>query len=52
MYVNGSKFEGEYFNDLKHGFGKYVLKNKEIYEGEFKKGKKCGQGFYQFKNGD
>jgi len=33
-YVNGSSFEGEFLEDLKHGYGVYKYFTGETYEGE------------------
>jgi len=55
-------FEGEeyYFGqydgerneaDERHGSGRAILPNGDIYEGEYQCGKKHGEGTYKFKNG-
>jgi len=36
------KYEGQYLNGKKHGFGKLTIQNMFIYEGEFVKEKKPG----------
>ncbi|XP_047465892.1 radial spoke head 1 homolog isoform X1 [Mugil cephalus] len=45
-YEGGRNEEGE-----RHGFGKALLPNGDIYEGEYENGKRHGQGTYRFKNG-
>uniref|UniRef100_A0A672FEY4 Radial spoke head component 1 n=1 Tax=Salarias fasciatus TaxID=181472 RepID=A0A672FEY4_SALFA len=47
---------GEYKGDRneageRHGVGKAVLSNGDIYEGEYENGKRHGQGTYRYKNG-
>ena len=41
-----SKYEGEYKNDLKNGFGKHRSVDNEEYEGEFKDNKYDGKGTF------
>uniref|UniRef100_A0A3P8UQM3 Radial spoke head 1 homolog n=1 Tax=Cynoglossus semilaevis TaxID=244447 RepID=A0A3P8UQM3_CYNSE len=47
---------GEYVGDRneageRHGHGRAVLPNGDVYEGEYENGKRNGQGTYRFKNG-
>uniref|UniRef100_UPI003AACD20A radial spoke head 1 homolog n=1 Tax=Centroberyx gerrardi TaxID=166262 RepID=UPI003AACD20A len=47
---------GEYEGDRneageRHGVGKAVLPNGDIYQGQYENGKRSGQGTYRFKNG-
>ncbi len=43
--ISGGKYEGSWFNDKQHGFGKETWNNgAETYEGEFIDGKKNGRG--------
>ncbi|XP_028990405.1 radial spoke head 1 homolog isoform X2 [Betta splendens] len=47
---------GEYEGDRnqageRHGFGKAVLPNGDIYHGQYQNGKRHGHGTYRFKNG-
>ena len=42
-WADGSKFEGQYLDDKKSGRGTYYLKNKEVIEGSWLKGKQFGQ---------
>uniref|UniRef100_A0A3B4Z5T6 Radial spoke head component 1 n=1 Tax=Stegastes partitus TaxID=144197 RepID=A0A3B4Z5T6_9TELE len=44
-YEGGRNEAGE-----RHGFGKAVLPNGDIYQGEYENGKRHGQGTYRFKN--
>lgn len=39
-----SSYIGYYKNNLKHGYGKYIYYNGDIYEGNFIDGVKCGKG--------
>ena len=41
---DGGKYEGDFFDDVKEGYGVYSYKNGERYEGEFKNDKKDGHG--------
>jgi hypothetical protein len=36
-YSNGSKYEGEWSNNLKHGFGIFTFEDGTTYEGPFEK---------------
>jgi hypothetical protein len=44
IFKNGELYEGDYVNDLKHGFGKYTFSDGKIYEGEWKNGNWDGKG--------
>lgn len=33
-------YEGEFQNNMKHGFGKYTFSNGDIYEGNFRDNKR------------
>lgn len=46
IYPDGSRYEGDWKNDLKHGFGAYYYPNGDIYEGAWFKGKRHGLGTY------
>ncbi|XP_072244878.1 ankyrin repeat and MYND domain-containing protein 1 [Leuresthes tenuis] len=45
-WPDGSKYDGEFVNGLKHGKGRYSWKNGEYYEGSFYKDYKHGDGLY------
>ena len=45
-------FEGNYYNNKKYGYGKFVIKDNEYYEGEFFDDKMEGKGTYHYGNGD
>lgn len=40
--VSGSKYIGEWHQDLKHGKGKFVFQSGQVFEGEFHKDKMAG----------
>ena len=42
MNVSGSKYIGEWHQDLKHGKGKFVFQSGQVFEGEFCKDKMAG----------
>uniref|UniRef100_A0A668RUI2 Uncharacterized protein n=1 Tax=Oreochromis aureus TaxID=47969 RepID=A0A668RUI2_OREAU len=45
-YEGGRNEAGE-----RHGFGKAILPNGDIYQGDYQNGRRHGQGTYRFKNG-
>ncbi len=51
IFTNGDKYEGEFQNDLLHGFGEYSYKSGHFFTGYFKKGRKNGNGTYINING-
>ncbi|KAM6962472.1 ankyrin repeat and MYND domain-containing protein 1 [Aplochiton taeniatus] len=48
---DGSRYEGEFLNGLKHGAGKFTWKNGEFYEGSFFKDYRHGPGRYSWPSG-
>nr|XP_004562140.2 ankyrin repeat and MYND domain-containing protein 1 isoform X2 [Maylandia zebra] len=50
-WPDGSKYEGESINGLKHGKGRYSWTNGEYYEGSFYKDYKHGDGLYCWPTG-
>jgi hypothetical protein len=44
MYANGDKYEGEWSNDLRHGYGIFTAQSGETYSGMWKHGHKEGKG--------
>ena len=36
LYANGDEFEGDFLENKKHGFGKYIYADKTYYEGHYK----------------
>jgi hypothetical protein len=53
LTLNGDTYEGYVTSSLlRHGHGKLTYSNGDIFEGEFKNGKKYGHGKYMYKNGD
>jgi len=47
--VEKARFEGNYVDGLKTGFGRMVFPNKDIYEGEWLENKIHGEGTYTYK---
>lgn len=51
MWKNGDKYEGEWYESLKHGNGTDIFGNGDLYSGVYVNGKPNGQGKYQWLNG-
>lgn len=41
---NSNEYNGEYKNDMKHGFGVFTWQSGSRYKGQYKKDVKCGYG--------
>ena len=41
---DGTKYEGDFYNNKKQGVGKYYYSKSKIYEGEWLNGKQHGKG--------
>ncbi len=52
IYVDGSKYTGNWKNGAEHGRGVHTWNNGDKYVGEYKDGKYDGQGTLTFANGD
>ncbi len=52
QYVDGSRYEGQLKNELRHGVGIYYYKNGDIYSGEWSQDLFHGQGTYIFASGE
>ncbi|XP_077440424.1 ankyrin repeat and MYND domain-containing protein 1-like isoform X3 [Vanacampus margaritifer] len=50
-FLDGSKYEGDFVNGLKHGKGRYTWKSGEFYEGFFYKDYRHGDGMYCWPTG-
>ena len=50
-WKNGSKYEGEFKNNIFHGKGKYNWSNKKEYDGNWKDGKMNGKGKFIYPDG-
>lgn len=50
--VEGDRYEGEFFDDKKHGQGKYTFANGNFYTGAFHVDKRHGKGRYSWMCGD
>lgn len=51
-YSDGSKYEGEFLGDVKHGRGKLTWSDGAVYEGDWLKGDRTGRGIFTWVNGD
>ncbi|XP_051930203.1 ankyrin repeat and MYND domain-containing protein 1-like [Hippocampus zosterae] len=51
-FLDGSKYEGEFVNGLKHGKGRYIWKSGEVYEGSFYQDYRHGDGMYCWPTGN
>ena len=51
-YGKIERYEGEFYDYERNGYGIYYYPDGNIYEGEWKDGKKHGIGKYTFKDGD
>ena len=51
IYADGSKYEGEWREGLKHGEGIFTWNDGRSYVGEYKNDKKHGRGTYTWTNG-
>ncbi|CAB1324320.1 unnamed protein product [Coregonus sp. 'balchen'] len=51
QWSDGSKYEGEFVNDLKHGTGVFTWTNGEFYDGSFYKDYRHGNGTYSWPAG-
>ena len=45
-WADGRKYLGEYFNDLKHGYGMFIWPDGRSYKGMWLKGKMHGKGVF------
>lgn len=44
IYNNGNRYDGQFKNGFKHGYGKFsVTQNGDVYTGAFKRGQRNGQ---------
>ena len=48
---DGTRYEGDFVDDLFEGSGSLVLPDKSRYKGQFQKGKRSGRGLMQFVDG-
>ena len=46
IWPDGSKYEGEWFENKAHGNGKFTHSNNDVYHGEWKDDKVDGFGIY------
>jgi hypothetical protein len=47
IYVDGEKYDGEWDNDLRNGWGEAFYTNNSQYKGYWKNGTKCGHGSFR-----
>ena len=45
-YIDGAKYEGNFVNGKREGYGKYIWNSNKYYEGGWKKGKQDGKGYF------
>jgi hypothetical protein len=50
-YSNGTKFIGNYVDNVREGYGEYYQASGKIFKGNYKKGKRHGKGIIIDKNG-
>ena len=50
-WIDGRRYEGNYYKDKKHGFGIYKWVDGRIYEGMWMDGKQHGKGKYILPDG-
>ena len=50
-WIDGSIFEGEYQDDLRHGKGRFLWSNGESFEGDYLKDERTGKGVYNWPDG-
>lgn len=50
--TRGHKYEGEFKDNHRHGFGKYTFPDGSVYVGQWNMGDMEGEGEYRFPNGD
>jgi hypothetical protein len=50
-WIDGSIYEGEYQDDLRHGKGRFLWSNGESYEGDYLKDERTGKGVYNWPDG-
>jgi hypothetical protein len=51
VHPNGCRFEGAWFQDLHHGFGRYFVDTRCMYDGHWKRGKMNGSGAFFLPDG-
>ena len=51
VYSNGSVYEGDFTDGVRHGQGKMVYSDGNVYEGEWKRGRANGQGKMVYTHG-
>ena len=51
IFANGQRYEGNYLDDFRHGYGKTTWPNGSRYEGQYLNGSIQGKGIYIDKAG-
>jgi len=51
VWLDGSRYEGEFHTDERHGRGRFTWASGEVYEGEYLEGERVGIGTYNWPNG-
>ncbi|WP_116106303.1 MORN repeat-containing protein [Lewinella sp. IMCC34191] len=52
LLSSGSRYQGEWKNNQKHGFGEFHWPDGAYYEGEFEEDERSGEGTYHFPGGE
>ncbi|TPX37799.1 hypothetical protein SeLEV6574_g07866 [Synchytrium endobioticum] len=50
--VDGARYDGDWRDDARHGFGRMEYAGGDVYEGEWRDGRRCGHGVLLLRNGD
>jgi len=51
VWLDGSRYEGEFHRDERHGRGRFTWASGDVYEGEYLEGRRIGSGTYNWPNG-
>jgi hypothetical protein len=47
QYKNGDYYEGQWIDDVRHGFGRLQFKTGDLYEGEWANDQMNGRGIFK-----
>jgi len=51
VWLDGSRYAGEFHRDERHGRGRFTWASGDVYEGEYLDGRRIGSGTYNWPNG-